>query len=190
MFTIPRFYSISDLEPVLKSGVRVIFPRCRPVAGYGVASPVVPQRGNYLWEIKITADQYPDNPTRAPWNTSLLDEQKITLLHEFIHLFNIENGFENAAHKKGGEQHPEYEMTIDAHSISMVRHEPLLLENLVMDLTTRENCTFVYELLNIPFFHFHRELIRKHIGILSSKPLKFGDRAQINLLKWVHRMNL
>lgn len=174
--------SVDDLKPMMDLGIKVVFGSLVISMGNLLdAKPGALWRGfPYKKEINIRTrlDTFP--PSKIYGRIPEVDEQKITLLHELDHLFH-----ETCGTKDGymSSDNP-IEIEIDRHCYNILIDMPHLLEQIVYELSTRNNCHIVYESLEeTPFHRFHLQLIDKFIKNISVNSLIFGDQSTIRLLQ-------
>jgi len=120
---------------------------------------------------------------------NLLEEQKITLMHELIHIFHCHLTGEPLGCLYDvlgfGTMSCEYEKTVDRKALEIVRRDGLF-EAIVAELSFHPDCKWKYEVAT-PFFDFHRDLISYRL-LSQVGRLQFSNPQQIQLLRLCRQM--
>ena len=123
------FSTLDQLAPLFEVGIEIGFFRYQSRAGYSFLAKSVP-----VYKIGITTDF---------WNhmggVDILREQKITLVHELIHLY-LQVIQQEASLGKDAPGHCKWEAEIDAHATRIVDELPELVRMVVAKIAAHPKC--------------------------------------------------
>ena len=177
------FTKVDDLEPLFEEGVIVSFD------SDGIAAGNLSEGDNKnrsYWEIRIDNREniHRNSSHLPPLNTSFLEEQKATLLHEILHWWRALKGFEPLKPRLALSQssYIENEKIIDQAAYGIVKNQPDLVDAIVLELSLRQTCSFRYE-CDTPFLWYHRSLVVRHLKGIGIP--RFGDWQFIRFLRFM-----
>lgn len=177
------FTKVGDLGLLFEEGVIVSFD------SDGIAAGNLDERKNSRpsrWEIRIDCREFVHRQCQsdfpAPWNTTFLEEQKATLLHEIFHWWRALKRLEPQKPRLALSQSSfiENERIIDQAAYGIVKDQPDLLDSIVLELSLRRTCFFRYE-RDTPFLQYHRDLVARYLKGIGVP--RFGDERVIRLLR-------
>ena len=179
------FTKITDLKLLFEEGITVSFDSNGIAAG-NLSLGEKKENVGPLWEIRIDnrEDIHRHNLKPPPWNTSFLEEQKATLLHEILHWWRALKGLEPLKPRLAFSQslYIENEKIIDQAAYGILKDRPDLLDLIVLELSLHRTCLFWYE-CNTPFLGYHRDLVAGYLKGITAP--KFGDEQLIRLLRFM-----
>ena len=181
------FTKVTDLESLFEEGVIVSFDSDGIAAGNLDDKWTIKNRVRPRWGIRIDRREEfhrNNNANTPPWNTTFLEEQKATLLHEILHWWRAVKGLEPQRPRLAlsQSQYIENEKIIDQAAFGIVKERPDLMDVIVLELSTRRTCRFQYE-CSTPFLQYHRDLILRYLKGIGVP--KFGDERTIRLLRFM-----
>lgn len=180
---VPCFSSTEELQPILDKGILVTFSdKPNIFSVFSVINTVRKFEDYPRFRTWIgTALKHFEGPTSGVRSSDLLEAQKVTLIHELLHVFHYCTTGQSFGRGRGafGLNNKEYEAAIDEEAFRIVRQNSPFFAAVILELTVHQKCSWKYEVINTPFCHFHRDLI---LSKLQAERLKFGDPTQIRML--------
>ena len=185
MSTILCFSSVEELDVAFKDGISVVFVK----PGAYLRNRLILDHATRRSTIRIATTLEEMKHSNGSLGMDLLEEQKVTLIHELIHLFisfRLKDCYLSYQYHEFNMKMKDFELAIDTHAYAIVRFQPNLLEDIVCQLTLSQKCTIEYEVEQTPFRRFHLSII--HDKILGN--LRFGDPRQIEILNLIRPRQL
>jgi hypothetical protein len=173
---------VHDLTPLLDLGGVVTFTKY--IAASGLCKPSGKQSP---WEILIAAITRPyvkNFLEGIPISSGdLLNDQKSTLIHEFLHLYNEDHC---GHYPQSGAERDVYEEVVDEATATVMRSHPEIVEGLVEELLLRPNCFIVHEGIRDfknPFLRYQHHIAGKLVRKVGSEIPVYGDERQLKILR-------
>jgi hypothetical protein len=185
------FSSVKELAPVFDHGGHVVFIDLMMYRGSCRVCMALP------WEIVLRSRHKSAEPgcwiTEKRWSpaASVLDDMKNTLLHEFVHLFDLSHR-EYYPGPKLEEDSPEYiakEEMIDDAATALLKRDPEIMDEIIMELVMHPNCSFIFnpDARDTPFWGYYRDIVAKLAREARSEIFMRGEVRRLKIL-WTAEM--
>jgi hypothetical protein len=174
MSALKVFSSVTDLAPLLDLGGKVVFRWPMAAMGFCSRTPA-----NFPWDIKIATSALFHPPDYQASHLEMLKAQKMTLIHEFLHLYNGDHLKPVTPCRLGKDP---YETAVEKATARFFRgsDSEVIVRDLVEELLLRPNCSFIYEVAEdykTPFFRYQTRLASLLLKEINGQiPLHGGER--------------
>ncbi len=189
--TLKCFSSVEELAPVFDHGGHVVFINLIIHCGSCCVHLDFP------WEIVLRLRHRSADP--VCWITekryisaaSVLDDMKNTLVHEFVHLFDLAH-HEYDSGPKLEEDSPEYiakEEAVDDTATALLRRNPEIVDEIVMELVMHPRCSIIFnpDARDTPFWGYYRDIVAKLAREARSGIFTRGEDRRLKIL-WTAKM--